>query len=230
MVTAAELMVHKRRATKFYNKKSVQELNKIYPKVSGIVSDYMQNLPLPLMPVQEMFHLRKLCYYVFNIQDFKTVMSIFYNYPEGECKKGPKEVCTFILDFIEKSVSKKVEILHVFCDAYGGTCTPPTGSIIKVPFTIRKYIHTVFKQAERGYVQYGKYIDSFCVNTFKLSKVDDVPLPSIRAYIERVPIKMNKIENTLKILQYIPEDFLPFFEEKLTWLTAEGDGDGDEEY
>ncbi|CAH1115249.1 unnamed protein product [Psylliodes chrysocephalus] len=83
------------------------------------------------------------------------------------------------------------------------TSTPPTGSTVKVPFTI----------------------NSFCVNKFKLSKVDDVPLPSTRAYIGRLQIKKKKIEDASKILQYIPEDFLPFFEEKLTWPTVEGDGD-----
>ncbi|CAH1114263.1 unnamed protein product [Psylliodes chrysocephalus] len=61
------------------------------------------------------------------------------------------------------------------------------------------------------------------------NEVDNVPLPSTTAYIGRVPIKKKKIEDTSKIFQYIPKDFLQFFEEKLTWPTAEGDGNGDEE-
>lgn len=120
-VAAAELIVHKRRAKKFYNKlSSIQQLSKDNPKVSGIVFDFMQNLPLPFIPVQEMFYLRKLWYFVFNIKDFQSGVSVFYNYPEGEGHKGPDEVSTFILDFIEQYVSKDVEILHVFCDACGG--------------------------------------------------------------------------------------------------------------
>lgn len=34
----------------------------------------MQNLPLPFMAVQEMFYLRKLWYYVLNIQDQQTIL------------------------------------------------------------------------------------------------------------------------------------------------------------
>lgn len=117
----AELIVHKRRAKKFYTKlKSVTELSKTDPKVSGVVFDYMQNLPLPAMPVQDMFYLRKMWYYVFNAQDLQTGQSVFYNYPEGQALKGPNEVCTFLHNFIENYVPKEVEILNVSSDACGG--------------------------------------------------------------------------------------------------------------
>ncbi|KAJ4441881.1 hypothetical protein ANN_11741 [Periplaneta americana] len=87
-----ELVVHKRRAKKIYNKlQSVTELSKNDPKVSDIVFDFMKDLPLPLLPVQEMFYLRKFWYYVFNVHDLKTGQSVFYNYSEGEAKKGPNE-------------------------------------------------------------------------------------------------------------------------------------------
>lgn len=64
----AEFMVHQRRAKKFYNKlKEIKELSKSRPDVMGIAFDFMQNLPLPLLPVQEIFYLRKLWFYVFNV-------------------------------------------------------------------------------------------------------------------------------------------------------------------
>lgn len=116
----AELLVHKRRASKFYKKmKEVEEICKERHDVGAIVFDYMQNLPLPLIPVQEMFYLRKLWLNVFNIHDIRNERSVFYIYPEGEGKKGPNEVCSFILDFI-KDIPEEVKELHVFSDACAG--------------------------------------------------------------------------------------------------------------
>lgn len=92
-VAIAELIVHKRRAKKCYNKlKEVETKCKNNPNVMGIVFDYMQNLPLPFIPVQEMFYLRKLWYYVFNIFDMKNNKAVFYTYREGEAKRGHNEV------------------------------------------------------------------------------------------------------------------------------------------
>ncbi|KAF2887159.1 hypothetical protein ILUMI_19014 [Ignelater luminosus] len=55
----AELMVHKRRAKKFYNKiRSVQELCKSRDDVVDLCFDFMSNLPLP--PVKEIFYFHQL--------------------------------------------------------------------------------------------------------------------------------------------------------------------------
>ncbi|XP_060531652.1 uncharacterized protein LOC132705208 [Cylas formicarius] len=62
----ADLMIHKRQASKFYKKfQEIKEICKERNDVGAIVFDYMQNLPLPLMPVQEMFYLRKLIIIMF---------------------------------------------------------------------------------------------------------------------------------------------------------------------
>ncbi|PSN43163.1 hypothetical protein C0J52_09909 [Blattella germanica] len=79
----AELLVHKRRAKKFYTKMdNVTRICKETKDVMAIAFDFMQNLPLPFMPVQEMFYLRKLWYYVFNIHDIGRGASVFYTYTE----------------------------------------------------------------------------------------------------------------------------------------------------
>uniref|UniRef100_A0A1B6EE39 DUF4371 domain-containing protein n=1 Tax=Clastoptera arizonana TaxID=38151 RepID=A0A1B6EE39_9HEMI len=120
-VAVAELLVHKRRAKKFYNKmQEVTELCKNREDTAAIVFNYMQNLPLPFMPVQEMFYLRKLWYYVFNISDLSNKHSVFFTYSEGTDKKGPDEVCTFINQYIESYIPLTVKHLHVFSDACGG--------------------------------------------------------------------------------------------------------------
>jgi len=53
----AELMVHKRRAKKFHNKiASVQQLCKERQNVIAITFDFIQNLPLPNIPVEDIFY------------------------------------------------------------------------------------------------------------------------------------------------------------------------------
>lgn len=88
--------------------------------VAGICFDYMQNLPLPHIPVQEVFYLRQLWVYVFCIHDIKKGTSEFHLYHEGMGNRGPNEVCTFINDYITNNVPKKVKELHLFSDATGG--------------------------------------------------------------------------------------------------------------
>ncbi|CAF4889387.1 unnamed protein product [Pieris macdunnoughi] len=56
-VATAEKLVHVRRAKKFYDKLSaLTKLCQEDPKVGGIVIDYMQNLQMPQIPVQETFY------------------------------------------------------------------------------------------------------------------------------------------------------------------------------
>lgn len=120
-VAVAELLVHKRRAKKFYSKlQEVTQLCKEREDVMGIVFDYMQNLPLPHLPVQEMFYLRKLWLNVFCINNIKNNISVFYTYHEGVASKGPNEVCSFVLDYIEKYIPAEIKELHIFSDGCGG--------------------------------------------------------------------------------------------------------------
>jgi hypothetical protein len=84
-----------------------------------IIFDYMQNLPLPFMQVQERFYLRKLWFYVFNIYDIGNNRSVFYTYTEGTAKRGLNEVCSFLNDFFN-TIPDEVKELHVFSDACGG--------------------------------------------------------------------------------------------------------------
>ena len=120
-VVAAELMVHKRRAKKFYNKlQEVQKLCKDDPRVAGITFDYMQNLPLPNIPVQEFFYYRQLWVYLFEIHNLTNSSGYFYTYHEGQAKKSPNEVCTFLHDYIQNHIPTEVKELHIFSDGCPG--------------------------------------------------------------------------------------------------------------
>ncbi|PSN37001.1 hypothetical protein C0J52_21526 [Blattella germanica] len=67
---AAELMIHKRRAKQFYSKMEEAEQNDSDTAVLSF--DYMHNLPLPNIPVQEVFYLRELWCFAFCIHNVKT--------------------------------------------------------------------------------------------------------------------------------------------------------------
>lgn len=120
-MVAAELIVHKRRAKKFYTKlKEVQSLCKERPEVMGLAFDYMQNMPLPHIPVQEIFYLRQLWVYAFQIHNLKDNTGHFYSYHEGEALKGSNEVCTFLYDYILNHIPSEITELHLFSDGCAG--------------------------------------------------------------------------------------------------------------
>lgn len=120
-VYKADLEMHKSHANKFYKKlQEVESKCKNDPKVYGIAFDYMQNLPLPHIPVQDVFYLRQLWLYEFCIYDLKTGKSVFYSYCEGVANKGPNEVGTFVVDYIKKNIGHDAEELHLFSDGCAG--------------------------------------------------------------------------------------------------------------
>jgi hypothetical protein len=89
-IVAAELMVHKRRAKKFYTKlKQIKQLCSERADVAAITFDYIQNLPLPHIPVQEIFYFRQLWVYAFEVHNIKDNTGHFYTYHEGQARKGP---------------------------------------------------------------------------------------------------------------------------------------------
>lgn len=116
-VTTAEMLVHKRRSKKFYT--ALQESTKKSKKSDNVVAlsfDYMQNLQLPKIPVQNLFYLRQLTVSVFCIHNMKTDEVVYFIYHEGTAKKGPNEVCSFLYQYIKDYIPDNVRELHLFSD------------------------------------------------------------------------------------------------------------------
>ena len=116
-----ELDIHKRRSRKFYNylkQTEVECMNR--NDIVGLAFDYMQNLPLPNIPVQETFYLRQLWVNCFCIYDIKSRRSTVYLYHEGEAKKGANEVCSFLCHYFDNYVSEEVSEVHLFSDGAPG--------------------------------------------------------------------------------------------------------------
>lgn len=119
-VSVAEKMVHIRRSKKFFDKiKAVAALVKQSDDSVGICIDYMQNLELPNIPIQDMFYLRQLSVNIFNIHDLKTGKATIYLYHEGMAKKGANEVISFLNQYI-KSLPQNIKNLYLFSDGCGG--------------------------------------------------------------------------------------------------------------
>lgn len=117
MSAEAELQVHKRRAKKFHNKvTAVKEICANRDDVAALTFDYMQNLPLPNIPIQEIFYLRQLWVNCFGIKNLKTNESVFYVYHEGVANKGANEVCSMILHYLDHFLGKHIQELYLFSD------------------------------------------------------------------------------------------------------------------
>lgn len=108
----AEKIVHIRRAKAFSSlmKKISEESDS---SVGVITMDYMQNLHLPNIPVQEAFYLRQLTVNVFGIHNVKDGTAEFFVYHEGEGTKGPNEVCSFLMRYLTENMNS-VKQLHTF--------------------------------------------------------------------------------------------------------------------
>nr|CAH7741542.1 unnamed protein product [Callosobruchus chinensis] len=78
---------------------------------------YIQNnMPIPVVPVQEMFYYRQSWLYEFEIHDLKSDTGYFYTYHEGQASKGLNEVCNFIDDYIKK-MPVEIQELYIFSDS-----------------------------------------------------------------------------------------------------------------
>jgi len=86
----------------------------------GLSFDYMQNLPLPVVPVQEVFYVCQLWVYEFCAHNMKIGKATFYFYHEGQALKGHNEVTSFLNDYIRANVPEEITELHLFCDGCPG--------------------------------------------------------------------------------------------------------------
>ncbi len=107
---------HKKLASKFHAKmREIAEKSKTDPTTLGISIDFMSNLSLPLIPVQEAFYLSKLTVNVFAVSNFKTNRTDYFLYDELVGGKGPNEVCSMLLQYINELPSS-IKHLFIFTD------------------------------------------------------------------------------------------------------------------
>lgn len=120
-VANAEKVVHLRRSKKYYNKLQSERESEALTnrKVLAIAFDYMENVLVLMISVQGTFYLRQLTVNIFCINDITKNTAQVYIYHEGQARKCPDEVCSFIHDYLTQ-VSGKIEEVHVHSDNCGG--------------------------------------------------------------------------------------------------------------
>ncbi|KAF2893406.1 hypothetical protein ILUMI_12767, partial [Ignelater luminosus] len=72
-------------------RRSQKNVNKERDDLAALTFDYMQNLQLVLIPMQDLFYLTQLTVSVFCIHDLKTNTAYFYIFPENIAPKEPDE-------------------------------------------------------------------------------------------------------------------------------------------
>jgi hypothetical protein len=143
-VASAEFMVHKCRGSKFY--KAMKDCTEACQKdecVLGLCFDYMQNLPLPKIPVQDVFYLRQLWVNVFCVHNMKTRKYVMYVYHEGTARKGPNEVCSFLHDYMKQNVPACV------CDRNFELVKRVQRRVDRV-YSVKEYVEFIVNAAKRN--------------------------------------------------------------------------------
>lgn len=117
-------MVHCKQAKKFFHKmRAIREDAQSSDSIIALSIDYMQNISLPTVPVQQTFYLRQLTVNVFSIHNLKDNSAVFFVYEESEAGKGSNEVCSLLHHYLKtyRSPKPKEECDFVlFSDSCGG--------------------------------------------------------------------------------------------------------------
>lgn len=89
-------------------------------EIVGICIDFMANISLPCISVQDAYYLRQLTVNVFGVHNLATRESTIFIYHEVEGGKGSNEVCTMLNWYIKNKVNKDVKTLYLFGDNCSG--------------------------------------------------------------------------------------------------------------
>ncbi|CAH1107712.1 unnamed protein product [Psylliodes chrysocephalus] len=89
LAAQAEMTVHKMRSKNiFIALKNTTDESKASPKTLGFAFEFLQNLPLPQTPVEEIFYLRQLWVNTFCNHNLEDDNLQIYMYHEGVAKKA----------------------------------------------------------------------------------------------------------------------------------------------
>ena len=111
---------HLRRAEAFYGSlRSNTVLSKQNSHISTITFDFQQNLPLPSVPVGDVFYMQQLWIYVFGVHNCGTNEVRMYCWPETIAHRGSDEVISCLLHYLH-SLPGEVTTLNLFSDGCPG--------------------------------------------------------------------------------------------------------------
>lgn len=95
----------------------------------------------------------------------------------------------------------------------------------KITFQISQYKEFEYDGSKPGIVKVRPFIGGLVVHEFSLGKPFGVcpELPAEPAYTGKIPINSKKMDNLKKLVQYIPEDKISFYDELILWPTTNND-------
>lgn len=148
-----EHQLHLAKANKFYDDlKLICQAAKTDENVDVIVFDYQQNLPVPILPIGDIFYKRQLWVYNQCFYSGKTDRSSMYMYDETVGKKGANETISFLKHYIDNTIDPSVKILYIFTD----NCVGQNKNLALVQFlslltTTGRFTKIIHRFPERGH-------------------------------------------------------------------------------
>lgn len=209
----AELLIHKKRSKKFYNSMTeAKEKFSTNDDIGILCFDFMQNLPLPAIPVQEVFYMRQLWVNIFCIHDVKTDRCTIYLYHEGQANKGANEVASFLYDYVKNFLPTNVTKLYLFADSCPGQNRNHTLLRFCAGLTASGRFHKIdYKFPERGH-SYLPCDRDFGVFKKKIKKSDRIYIPKDYVKIicnakKNVEVKVVETSHILNFDSWWPQYF-----------------------
>ena len=113
--------IHHRKAETFYS--SLKEHTALAghdQTVATLCFDFQQNLPVPVLPVGEIFYARQLWLYNFGIHSAGNNKGTMYCWDETVAKRGSNEVTSCLLHYFNNFLPDEVKTLFLYSDGCGG--------------------------------------------------------------------------------------------------------------
>ena len=111
---------HLRRAENFYSSlRTNTRLAKLNSHIATVTFDFQQNLPLPHIPVGQVFYMHQLWLYVFGVHECGANRAAMYCWPEFIAAKGSSEVVSCLDNFL-RSLPQEVTTLYLYSDGCSG--------------------------------------------------------------------------------------------------------------
>ncbi|XP_072399201.1 uncharacterized protein [Diabrotica undecimpunctata] len=208
-VAVAELTVHKRKSKKFYAslKEVTTQCVSMPEKNVGICIDFMANVSLPCIPVQDTYYLRQLTVNVFGVHNLATRECTIFIYHEGEGGKGSNEVCTMLDWYIKNKIGSGVKNLYLFGDNCSGQ--NKNNTVIRMMMylcEIKKFNEVKLTFPVRGH--------SFMPNDRDFGIIRRKLKQEERYYtineVEELIMKSSKIDGKFSVIKMTADDFIDF--------------------
>ena len=111
---------HLRKAENFYSSLRTDTiLAKQNSHIATLTFDFQQNLPLPNIPVGEVFYMHQLWLYVFGVHNCGNNNVCMYCWPETVAGRGSDEVISCLHHYIN-TLPSEVTTLYLYSDGCGG--------------------------------------------------------------------------------------------------------------